>query len=79
MEDKGWMRPDAVKPERPKEAFEAALREARRPRSSSLYKRLADNVSVLRCTDASFTDFCETLREWFPCTTADRPQDQNEC
>ncbi len=66
MEDNGWLQADAVKPERPKEAFEAALRQARRPRSSSLYKRLADNVSVRRCTDVSFTEFCETLRKWFP-------------
>ncbi len=62
----GWLQPNAIKPDRPKEAFEAALREARRPRSSSLYKRLADNVSVRRCADPSFSEFCQTLREWYP-------------
>lgn len=58
MEDNGWLQPDAVKPDRPKEAFEAALREARRPRSASLYKRLADHVSFRRCADVSFSNFC---------------------
>lgn len=64
--DNGWLADGASKPARPKETFEAALREARRPRSASLYKRLADQVSVRRCTDVSFVEFCETLRGWFP-------------
>jgi hypothetical protein len=66
---KGWLDDGATKPARPKEAFEAALREARKPRSASLYRRLAMSVSVRRCTDSAFADFCDTLREWFPKST----------
>ena len=63
---RGWLRPNEAKPMRPKEAFQAALREARRPRSASLYQRIAERVSLHRCTDQSFVEFTETLRRWFP-------------
>ena len=64
--EQGWLNEGQTKPTRPKEAFEAALRAARKPRSASLYKKLADNVGVRRCTDASFGEFTAILREWFP-------------
>ena len=64
--EQGWLNEGQTKPTRPKEAFEAALRAARKPRSASLYKKLADNVGVRRCTDASFGEFTTILREWFP-------------
>ena len=51
---------------RPKEAFQAALREARRPRSSSLYQQIAEKVSLHRCKDRSFLEFMDVLRSWFP-------------
>ena len=54
------------KPERPKEAFEAALYEARTPRSSSLYLQLAQNVSFARCSDTAFLTFKKILQDWFP-------------
>lgn len=55
-----------AKPERPKEAVEKALRLARKPRSSALYRRLAERVSLRRCQDPAFLRFCELLRRWFP-------------
>jgi hypothetical protein len=61
---------DRIKPERPKEAVEAALREARKQMSSSLYEDLAKRVSVNRCTDPSFSKFREVLRNWFGETEA---------
>jgi hypothetical protein len=64
--EQGWLEEGQIKPSRPKEAFEAALREARKPRSASLYKKLADVVSVRRCEDASFRRFKAVLQEWFP-------------
>ncbi len=64
--EQGWLEEGQTKPARPKEAFEAALREARKPRSASLYKKLADVVSVRRCEDASFRRFKAVLQEWFP-------------
>lgn len=54
------------KPERPKEATEQALRLARKPRSSALYRRLAKKVSFRRCTDPAFEKLKTTLRQWFP-------------
>lgn len=66
LTDRGWLREREVKPARPKEAFQAALREARRPRSSSLYQQVAERVSLRHCTDKSFLAFREVLRKWFP-------------
>jgi hypothetical protein len=54
------------KPKRPKEALEAVLRLTRKPRSSSLYARLAEKVSLDRCTDTAFDEFKAVLRGWFP-------------
>ena len=64
--EKGWLRQGEHKPEYPKEAFEAALREARMPRSASLYRKIASNVSLERCTDKTFGEFRKILQNWFP-------------
>ena len=55
-----------VKPRQPKEAFRAALRAASVARSASLYRSLAERVSLRSCADASFQELQSTLREWFP-------------
>ncbi len=54
------------KPERPKEALEAVLREIRRPRSSSLYREIARNISLRRCADLAFQRLRNQLVSWFP-------------
>lgn len=64
--DQGWLDRKSVKPRRPKEAFQAALRAAGTARSASLYERLAERVSVQQCTDSSFREFRSTLQAWFP-------------
>ncbi len=64
--DRGWIEQTDDKPERPKEAFEAALRHARIPRSSSLYRKIAQSVSLNSCTDATFLEFRNLMRGWFP-------------
>ena len=56
----------AVKPQRPKEAAERALRQVWKPRSSALYGELARKVSFQRCEDPSFRRMVEILRGWFP-------------
>ncbi len=66
MIEQGWLQADEVKPERPKEAFQAALREAKIPRSSSLYQQIAERVSLRQCTDESFQKFKDILVNWFP-------------
>lgn len=57
---------DAAKPSDPKRAIEWALREARRPRSSSIYRDIATTVGLKDCVDPSFLRFQSTLRGWFP-------------
>jgi len=54
------------KPGQPKEALEAVLRETKTPRSSIIYKQLADRVSFKSCTDPAFRKLMETLNKWFP-------------
>jgi hypothetical protein len=56
---------DRLKPARPKEALESALRQVRKPRSSAIYEELAKNVSTERCTDPAFTKLRDILRQWF--------------
>ncbi|MCE2453042.1 MAG: hypothetical protein J4F48_09455 [Nitrospinae bacterium] len=63
--EQGYLQEDEVKPMRPKEAFEAALREARKPRSASLYLQIAEKVSLSRCTDSAFLEFKDILGNWF--------------
>ena len=63
---RGWLQQGAIKPARPKEAFEAALREVHIPRSSSLYQQIAEKVSLRHCQDAAFLEFKGILRQWFP-------------
>lgn len=55
----------ALKPQRPKEAMEAALRQVRRARSSSIFQELAEKVSVNRCNDPAFAKLKLTLTTWF--------------
>ncbi|MYH28494.1 MAG: hypothetical protein F4137_06465 [Acidobacteria bacterium] len=57
---------DAPKPSDPKRALKAVLRKTRTPLSARLYRRLADTVSVRRCTDPAFSEFRATLQRWFP-------------
>jgi len=59
---------DTSKPRRPKEALETALREVRIPRSSAIYRELADKVSLKQCRDPAFEKLKTTLVRWFPAT-----------
>lgn len=54
------------KPADPKKAVEAALYEVRKPRSSAIYRQLAERVSLQRCSDPAFQRLCQVLRTWFP-------------
>lgn len=55
-----------IKPPDPKEAYERALKEVGKPKSSSIFKELAENVSFKRCSDSSFAKLKNTLQNWFP-------------
>jgi hypothetical protein len=56
----------AAKPVDPKEAMVRALKEAGRPRSSSIYGQIAAQVGFDRCVDPSFKKLLSVLRIWFP-------------
>lgn len=66
LTEQGWLQRGEVKPHTPKEAFQAALRETRTQRSSSLYQQIAQKVSLQRCVEPSFQEFRDVLRAWFP-------------
>jgi len=65
LQQAGYLRGGEAKPGRPKEALEKALRMARQPRSSMLYRRLAEKVSFRRCQDPAFVKLKNVLRRWF--------------
>jgi len=66
LRERGSWPAGKAKPPRPKEAVEAATRAVRLPRSSAIYRQLAENVSIERCQDASFLQLVAILRRWFP-------------
>ncbi len=66
LTSQGYLQEGATKPERPKEALQAALRTVRKPRSASLYRQLAEKVSLRRCNDPSFLELKTVLTAWFP-------------
>lgn len=54
-----------TKPDRPKEAFDAALRQARKQHSPSVFEDLGARVSLDRCIDPAFGKFKSVLQGWF--------------
>ena len=63
--EKGFLAQRTAKPARPKEALEAALLEVQIRRSPSIYRQLAEKVSLDRCADSGFARFLAVLRRWF--------------
>ncbi len=66
LAERGFLQPGHGKPERPKEALDAALRNSNKRRSSSLYFDIATRVSFERCADPAFLKLKSTLQRWFP-------------
>jgi len=66
LQQQNLVQPGVVKPNRPKEALEAALKETKTARTSAIYKKLATTVGFSRCTDPAFEKFKTTLQKWFP-------------
>lgn len=65
MLENRFLQQEQIKPHRPKETLERALRIAQKPRSSSLYFELAQKVSFNRCGDSAFLKFRNMLKQWF--------------
>lgn len=53
------------KPVDPKKAFEMALYESRKKRSSSIYYEISSNVSFVDCQTQSFINLKDIIIEWF--------------
>ena len=66
LRERGFAFDSNEKPTRPKEALEAALRLPDLPRSSALYQRIAERISVHRCSDQAFLRLRSQLSTWFP-------------
>ena len=66
MLNQGWIRSESVKPERPKEALQAVLRQIPRPWSARLFMNLAKQVSLRGCVDPAFGKLRDVLCRWFP-------------
>ncbi len=64
--DRGHLVKGEVKPARPKESLEAAIRQSRKRLSASLFAELAKRVGLSRCSDSAFQKFKVTLATWFP-------------
>jgi len=64
--ENGFWSAGAEKPDRPKEAMEAALRHVGRPRSSAIYLELAERVSLQGHNDPAFMRLTRALQRWFP-------------
>jgi hypothetical protein len=60
----GYWQPDETKPRRPKAAFEAALREVRKPRSSAIYGDLVRSVSLKGHTEPAFLRLTQALQKF---------------
>jgi len=66
LTQQGLLQETHIKPVRPKEAMQAALRNVRKPHSSAIFRQLAENVSLRRCSDPAFQKLKTTLQSWFP-------------
>ncbi len=65
LQSQSFLFPGQLKPERPKEAMQSALRQSGKSRSSALYFQLAEKVSLNRCVDPAFLKLKAILQQWF--------------
>ncbi|MBI1902165.1 MAG: hypothetical protein HYS13_13775 [Planctomycetia bacterium] len=65
LEQQGFWCKGKPKPEHPKAAMDAALRAARRSRSSVHFSELGKKVGLARCKDPSFLRLKALLQSWF--------------
>ena len=66
LHDRGLWPVGDLKPPDPKKALLRALKAKGLQRSSKLFEKLADVVSLKECQDPAFLELAETLAEWFP-------------
>ena len=64
LHNKNWKEEGSLKPAQPKEAFETLLRQCRMPRSSSIYRDIAERASYDHCQDPAFRKMLGQLKNW---------------
>lgn len=62
----GWQNPGHAKPQKVKEAYEAAIRKVRRQKSAAIFRKLGETVSFRTCQDRAFNRLVTILQTWFP-------------
>jgi hypothetical protein len=70
LADNGWWPDGLAKPPRPKEAAEWVLKQTKQPRSSAIYQKLAEHISIKGCTDMAFSEMHAAFLAWFPLEAA---------
>lgn len=65
LQENNFLIDGQTKPASPKEAVERVLKLTKKPRSASLYFKLAERVGVNRCSDPAFLKLKTTLHNWF--------------
>ncbi len=63
--DQKFLEPEQVKPSRPKEAMDEAIRQVNKAHSSAIFLQIAEKVSLNRCQDKSFLKLKKILHSWF--------------
>lgn len=61
-----FLEPGQVKPAKPKEAAEFALRLKKGTRTSEIYREVSSKVSLAKCQETSVLTLIQTLQRWFP-------------
>ncbi len=64
--ENGYLEEGAIKPSRPKETLEEALRISETSKSASIYKNIATRVSYRDCVDPAFQKMINQFLKWFP-------------
>ena len=64
--NRGLWSPETPKPADPKRALEVVLQTTKKPRSASLYRKIAETVDLHHCDHPAFNELKSTLQRWFP-------------
>jgi hypothetical protein len=64
--DQGKWDVDSKKPQDPKAAMEAAMRQRKVKKSSSLFRRIGERSKLDFCSDRAFLKFRQVFQNWFP-------------
>jgi len=73
MREKGFWPEEHAKPDAPQRCLDEALYCVQKPRSSALFRAVAERVSLRRCQDPAYLKLVATLRAWFGSRRGNNP------